>query len=152
MNKIEAIVKAQASNAVKSLNPEFYGRGSQSAALPSKPLISNPSAITSLSVSQSNDELKLNKTEAQYYRFLKLLRHQFVGVQCMTLKLGDDCRYTADFLVLNQEGKLEAHEVKGFMREDALVKLKVAARMYRFINFFLVKKTKTEWDIKPVKA
>jgi len=151
MNKIEAIVKAQASNAVKSLNPEFYGIKGQITDLPLKPLITNSGAITNLSVSESTDELKLNKTEAQYYRFLKLLRHQFVGVQCMTLKLGDDCRYTADFLVLNQEGKLEAHEVKGFMRDDALVKLKVAARMYRFINFFLVKKTKTEWKIESVK-
>ncbi len=42
------------------------------------------------------------------------------------------------------------HEVKGFMRDDAAVKLKVAAKMHPWWTFRLVKKSKKGWDIKLV--
>jgi hypothetical protein len=37
-------------------------------------------------------------------------------------------------------GELELHETKGFMRDDAAVKLKVAAGMYP-MRFYLVEKS-----------
>lgn len=51
----------------------------------------------------------------------------------LTLKLADDTRYTPDFLILHTDGTLELDETKGgFIREDAHVKIKVAASLYPF--------------------
>ena len=47
-----------------------------------------------------------------------------------TFKLGADTRYTPDFMVLHKDRTLEAVEVKGFMRDDARVKLKVFAQRF----------------------
>jgi hypothetical protein len=54
---------------------------------------------------------------------------------------------TVDFAVMTASGVLEMHEVKGFMTEDANVKLKVAASQYPFV-FRLVRKAKGgAWSI-----
>jgi len=43
-------------------------------------------------------------------------------------------------------GDIECHEVKGFWRDDARVKIRVAASLYPF-RFVAVTKTKGGWDI-----
>jgi hypothetical protein len=48
-------------------------------------------------------------------------------------------RYTPDFFVVNKDGEIEFHETKGFMQEDARVKLKCAAEQYPF-KFVVVRK------------
>lgn len=100
----------------------------------------------------TTDEERLNRTEKL---FLGKLRGsgewEEVGVQSVTLKLGDDCRYTPDFHTF-REGRLVFWEVKGFMREDALVKLKVAARKYRWAEFRVVRRMKGGvWEEKEVR-
>ena len=50
----------------------------------------------------------------------------------MTLKLADDCRYTPDFMVIDKDCTILFMETKGFWREDAKIKIKVAAKMYPF--------------------
>ena len=79
----------------------------------------------------------MNGTERVYSLRLGMIQalgeivwYKFEG---MTLKLAKDTRYTPDFAVINKNGELEFHEVKGFMRDDALVKIKVAAEMFPFI-------------------
>lgn len=57
-----------------------------------------------------------------------------------TLKLADDTRYTPDFYVLELDGSVSLIEVKGFMRDDALVKLKVAASQFPEFRFYLFQK------------
>ena len=93
----------------------------------------------------------LNKTERA---FLGHLKRQDCGArvyaQSITLKLGNGVRYTPDFIVVD-EWRLTAYEVKGFMRDDAAVKLKVAATAYPWISFHLVTKRKGGgWDIQAV--
>ena len=93
----------------------------------------------------------LNKTERA---FLGHLKRQDCGArvyaQSITLKLGNGVRYTPDFIVVD-EWRLTAYEVKGFMRDDAAVKLKVAATAYPRISFHLVTKRKGGgWDIQAV--
>lgn len=85
----------------------------------------------------------MNKTEAAYAEELRLRElagevvwFKYEGV---TLRLGPDCRYTPDFLVMLLGGELECHETKGFHREDAMVKLRVAAEAFPF-RFILVEK------------
>jgi hypothetical protein len=96
---------------------------------------------------------EMNKTEAAYDAHLwrlhaagEVLWHKFEGVK---LRLADKTFYTCDFAVLKSDCVLEMHECKGFMLEDANVKLKVAASMYPF-RFVLVKKTKGGWNIRPL--
>jgi len=57
-----------------------------------------------------------------------------------TFKLADDTRYTPDFAVMLANSELEFWEVKGFWRDDAKVKIKVAAAMFnhKFIGCRLI--------------
>lgn len=105
---------------------------------------------TNLVVAHSTDVKKLNKLEKAWLRHLEMLGFPWIGVQAITLKLADDTRYTPDFMVIDANGQLVAYETKGWMRDDAAVKLKVAARLYRFIRFVLVQKDKGQWKETPV--
>jgi hypothetical protein len=87
-------------------------------------------------------EPDMNKTEAAYAMVLRARQAageiawwKFEGI---TLKLADDTRYTPDFAVMLADGSMEMHETKGFMRDDAFVKLKVAAAQFPF-KFRLLK-------------
>ena len=85
---------------------------------------------------------QMNKTEAAYAAYLEELKvlgrvawYVFEGA---TLKLAKDCRYTPDFAVMTHDGYLEFHEVKGFWRDDAKVKIRIAAERFPF-RFVAVK-------------
>jgi hypothetical protein len=62
----------------------------------------------------------------------------------ITLKLGDDCRYTPDFAIVDAEGLLRFEEVKGFWRDDAKVKIRVAAKQFPS-KFTALQLVKGEW-------
>jgi hypothetical protein len=104
-----------------------------------------------VALSERKDHKKLNKMERAFLAVLEL-RHPKVWVQEFTLKLGDDCRYTPDFVCLTKELSLTVYETKGFMRDDALVKLKTAARNFPIFQFVLVEKKKGEWIEKEIAA
>lgn len=95
-----------------------------------------------------------NGTEAEYARVLESRRqageiawYAFEGV---TFKLAADTRYTPDFAVMLADGRMEMHEVKGFWRDDAKIKIKVAAEMFPF-RFVALKKISKKsgggWDV-----
>ena len=67
----------------------------------------------------------------------------------ITLKLAHDCRYTSDFAVMLASGEIELHECKGFMREDASVKLKLAAELFPF-PILVVRKVAGGWDVERI--
>lgn len=78
----------------------------------------------------------MNKTEAAYERDLRdaqalgdILWYRFEGLK---LRLADNCFYTPDFAVLASDNVIELHEVKGFWRDDARAKIKIAAEQYPF--------------------
>jgi len=102
----------------------------------------HPIAVT---VVKSTDEEKLNKTEKAYYDFLRGLGAQWIGIQNITFKLAHDTRFTPDFTVIDQ-GHMRCIDVKGFQREDALIKIKVAARLFPFTKFIIVKRGKGGWN------
>lgn len=85
----------------------------------------------------------MNKLERS---FLDHLKRDYVGehrAHAITLKIGNGCRYTPDFVTFQADGRLEAWEVKGgFFRDDAKVKIKVAAQQFPTIQFHLVTKGK----------
>jgi len=88
---------------------------------------------------------KMNKGEAAYASFLEIqLRAGHIReykYEGLTVKLADDCRFTADFFVVNGEDEVELHEVKPaskgkyFAREDAKIKLKICAAQFPFRVF-----------------
>lgn len=99
----------------------------------------------------------MNKTEAEYAQLLDARKYagevawwKFEGLR---LRLGDGCGYTPDFSVMLQDGMMECHEVKGakaIFRDDAKVKVKVAAQMYpfRFIVVYPIPKKKGGgWEV-----
>ena len=98
----------------------------------------------------STDEANLNKTERAW-----LARLRATGIepyiQAITLKLGHDCRYLPDFAFVDPTGRLTFWEVKGFMRDDARVKLHVAARVFPRWRFVLVRRIKGQFESEVVK-
>lgn len=107
---------------------------------------------------------QMNKLESEFFVYLKAERPGAqVLAQSVTLKLGNGVRFTPDFFVMadatNEHERpvteLVAYETKGeFMRDDAAVKLKVAAAIYPQIRFHLVTKRKKKlgggWAIEEV--
>ena len=93
----------------------------------------------------------MNKIEADFGEHLKYARAGdvvWMGYEGITLKLGDDVRYTPDWFVMTADGEFWCYEVKGpYRREDAMVKLRVAAAMYPF-RFALVTRDGDEWKFK----
>ena len=86
---------------------------------------------------------KMNRTERAYADLLETRRRAgdlaWYAFDRISLRLGDGCHYRPDFLVMLADGKLEVHEVKGFWRDDARVKIKVAAAQFPF-RFIAVQK------------
>lgn len=95
-----------------------------------------------------------NKTEAAYESMLEskriageVLWYKFEGLK---LRLADNTHYTPDFFVMRSDGQLEAHEVKGFWRDDSRAKIKIAADIYPFRFIAAKQRAKKNgggWDI-----
>ena len=100
---------------------------------------------------------ELNKTEKAYEDMLKgmiiageILWYKFEGIK---LRLADNTFFTPDFFVMRSSGELECIEVKGFMFDDANVKIKVAAENFPFL--FKIARVKPKksgggWDIRVI--
>lgn len=97
-----------------------------------------PAHIQTRTIGQTY-ERGMNKWEREYNATLADLHKagqvSWYGFEAAKLKLAHRCYYTPDFLVVTADGKVEAHEVKGFWRDDARVKIKVAARALPWITF-----------------
>ena len=92
-----------------------------------------------------------SKTEARYADLLKL--RQACGeierwwYEGLKLRLAKETFYTADFLVhIAGKTRLELHEVKGFWREDARIKIKVAAAHYPCFAFVACQYKHGSWS------
>ena len=95
----------------------------------------------------------MNKTEKAYADHLERLKHAgdivWYEFESIKFKLGDKTFYTPDFVVMRPDGLLEVHEVKGFWRDDARVKIKVAAERFPMVFVAvkaLSKKQGGGWD------
>lgn len=90
----------------------------------------------------------MNKTEQAYADYLSQLQavggilwHKFEG---MKFRLADNTFFSPDFAVMLPNGEIHIKEVKGYMMDDANVKIKVAAAQFPF-RFFIVR-TKAKKD------
>lgn len=84
-----------------------------------------------------------NQLEVQYALHLEERKRSgevaWYKFEALKLRLADNTFYTPDYAVMLTSGELQCHEVKGFMQEDAAVKIKVAAETYP-IRFLLIRK------------
>lgn len=103
---------------------------------------------------QTTDEQKLNKTERVFLARLRLLlpKGAYIGIQNITLKLADDCRLTMDFNYIDENGRFVFVDTKGgFWREDAKLKVKLAARLFRWADFVVAHKDGMNWTEERIK-
>lgn len=95
-----------------------------------------------------------NKLESDYAAYLDLRKKSGEVADWWyepgSLKLAYKCYYHYDFLVQLPDGTLECHETKGYMRDDANIKMKVAAHLYSCYIFRVVYWKQRQWDIKEV--
>lgn len=93
---------------------------------------------------------QMNGLEKRYAEHLNLLlatgQIDRWDYEPVTLKLAKRTTYTPDFRVILADGTEEYHETKGFMRDDAHVKLKVAAESHPY-TFRLVEWRDKSWKI-----
>ncbi|HEX3163563.1 MAG TPA: DUF1064 domain-containing protein [Pseudolabrys sp.] len=92
---------------------------------------------------------KMNKLEEAYASHLEMRKmlgevawYRFEGIK---LRLADNTFYTPDFAVMLADRQMECHETKGFWKDDARAKIKIAADQYPFV-FYGVKKSRAGWD------
>lgn len=59
--------------------------------------------------------------------------------EALKFRLADKTWFTSDFLVMAKDGLLSIHELKGWMEDDAAVKVKVTAEAYWLFPVLLVR-------------
>lgn len=97
-----------------------------------------------------------SKLEASYELYLSALKHvgeiQAFWYHPLTLKLPGGVRYTPDFMVWPNEGKVQIHECKGWSKNlrDGMTRLKLASGLFSCWDWRLVKRNKGQWDISAV--
>ncbi len=96
-----------------------------------------------------------NKTEAAFAAHIRsLYPSSTIYEQEVTLVLANGLRYTPDIFFPGRGVKPAFYEVKGFMRDDAAAKIKVAAWVHSWADFWLVtKRTRKQgggWQIEIV--
>ena len=100
-----------------------------------------------ITVKDGMNSLERRYAQHLHSRWLAGEIHSF-SFERHNLKLADRTYYRPDFEVMLPDGTIEFHEVKGFMRDDANVKIKVAAQQFPQYVFRLVRwDRKTGWKI-----
>lgn len=94
---------------------------------------------------------RMNKTEAARANDLESMKRagQIVEwwYECWTFRLGNDLRYTPDFVIQKPNGALEVEEVKGFWRDDARAKVRMFVELYPFPVRAYTKNRHDTWDV-----
>ena len=91
-----------------------------------------------------------NRWEAEWGQLLDIRRMageiRSFAFEAITLRLagGEQAAYTPDWFVVMADGTMEFHEVKGFFRDDARVKYKIAKGNFPMFKFRVVRKRKSK--------
>lgn len=120
-----------------------------------------PVALTRLRSDDPIDPLgRMNKLERRRAGELEAMR--LAGVirawyfEAIALILADRTRYHPDFVIIGKLGMIEIEEVKGFWRDDARAKTKIASRHFPFFVFRALspnrRKKASGWHIEEIAA
>lgn len=98
---------------------------------------------------ESHKPGRMNGLETAYSQVLEARRLageiKMWRFESVNLRLADRTWVKLDFKVTPNSGPEEYHETKGRWREDARVKMKVAAEQFPEYSFFGVQRIKREW-------
>lgn len=93
---------------------------------------------------------EMNSLESRYAERLETMRAageiDAWTFDAEKLRLAKRTWYSPDFRVVMADGEIQFHETKGFMQDDANVKLKVAAAIHPY-RFFLVTWRAKQWNV-----
>jgi hypothetical protein len=96
---------------------------------------------------------RMNKTETAYGEFLegerlagRLTWWRFEAAKVVIATGTKRAWFTPDFAVIRPDGRIEFHETKGWWRESARLRIKVAAGLYPWARFVGVKRAGGAWD------
>lgn len=122
----------------RAVSAQLYGRKPATATKPGEP------AKKAAPVPRT-----MNQWERQYSGHLLTLKAAGEVVwyrwEPVKLLLAPRLTYTVDFVAVYRDGRTEFIDVKGFEREDAVVKFKAAAELYPVWTFRMVAKRAGEW-------
>lgn len=116
--------------------------------LPALPKKTFPRVTVDAAQRPSTDEAKLNKTETDYLAILRAKPTvRWIGIQAITFKLADNCRYTPDFCIITEDNRFIAIDTKGkHIWEDSKIKMKMAARIFTWVRFVIAQKKAGKWS------
>jgi len=93
----------------------------------------------------------MNKLEQAWFEKIKQdLFTAKVYVQAMKFKLCNGVTYCPDFVVVQHAGHMICYETKGFMRDDAAIKIKMAAKEFPNFTWILAWKESNEWKTQTI--
>lgn len=94
----------------------------------------------------------MNRWESEHARHLfNLVMAEEISGYCFEkfrLDLGGKVKLIPDFFRLNNDGSFDVDDVKGFIREDSLIKFKIAAHQYPQFTFRFWTKKCGVWQAK----
>ena len=98
------------------------------------------------------DVERMNGLEAKYAAHLETMRRAgkilLWRFESVKFRLADRTWYTPDFYIMRPDGTIEIHETKGWMEEDANIKIKTVAELFPEFLFVLVKWSNNTWQFK----
>ena len=98
------------------------------------------------------DAERMNGLEARYAGNLEAQRKTgriiFWRFESVKFRLADRTWYSPDFYLMRPDGSIEIHETKGWMEDDANVKIKTVAELFPEFLFVLVKWRNGTWEYK----
>lgn len=139
LNREEFLAALAKKPAIAALNPQLFGS--------QQPPQTRPEERTGGDSGRSDGKKALRtspkpKTAPERMMAALLERHRIAGeisrwqFEGLTLLIGDGTRYTPDFYVVDQFDHVKLIEMKGpFIREDSLIKAKVAKAHYPEFEF-----------------
>lgn len=133
------------SASVRRLNPQLVSKP------PAVDMSHDPHDVTPAKATLRQKRKAPNKTEAAFAVFLEGNGARPIR-EGIGLRIGNGCVYWPDYVVLSLNSA-NVYEVKGYMRDDAAVKIKAAATIFCGFRFFLVHRDKSApsgWRIEEV--
>lgn len=98
----------------------------------------------------------LNKTEESYSQHLRLLHLAgdilWWGFEAMKVRIGKNCYFSPDFLVMYADSRLELHDTKGrkgktyYAEDDSIVKARATSANFPLPMFFVFRRSDGEWE------
>jgi hypothetical protein len=88
---------------------------------------------------------RMNGYEKEYERLFLMQKPH--GFEQWTFRLGDDCRYTPDFWVQEEDDTISMIEVKGHWRDGAKEKIRIASEMYPMFRWQAFRRVKKVWQV-----